>query len=376
MAFALLAPRLFDGEAFREDHAVIVEDRLIREIVPRSAISGAVEIRKLDNGFIAPGFIDVQVNGGGGVLLNETPTAEGARRIAGAHRTFGTTGLLPTVITDAPEVMASAIAGVREARLGGAANILGLHIEGPFIDRARKGAHDERFIRSMTAEDVEQLAGARCGRLMLTLAPNCVDPGLVRDLVKRGILVSLGHAESGWQAAAAAVAAGATAFTHLFNAMSQMTGREPGMVGAALASQAAFCGLIADGHHVHDVSARIALAALGRDRIMLITDAMPPAAGGPDVFRLQGREVMRKNGRLELADGTLAGSNLTMDEAVRYCVRQLGVALEDALCMASLTPARFLKLDDRLGRIAPGYLASLVHLSDELKVRGTWVEGR
>jgi N-acetylglucosamine-6-phosphate deacetylase len=211
---------------------------------------------------------------------------------------------------------------------------------------------------------------------MLTVAPNRVAPDLVRELVRQGVLVSLGHAEAGWQDAAAAVVAGATAFTHLFNAMSQMTGREPGMVGAALASPGTFCGLIADGHHVHDISARIALAALGRDRTMLISDAMPPAAGGPDVFRLQGREVTRRNGRLELADGTLAGSNLTMDEAVRYCVGKLDVTLADALRMASLTPARFLKLDDRLGRIAPGYLASLVHLSDDLQVRGTWVEGR
>ena len=375
MAFALTGARIFDGEDFRDDQAVIVEGRRIVAIESTQQVSSGIEIRHLDGGLLVPGFIDVQVNGGGGVLLNETPTIEGVNAIASAHRLFGTTGLLPTVITDAPEVTISAITAVRDARVKGNAAVLGIHVEGPFLDAKRKGAHDQRYIRALTESDIETLAAADCGRLMLTLAPNCVSTSMIAELVSKGVLVSLGHAEATAAEALAALQAGATAFTHIFNAMSQMTGREPGMVGAALASPNSFCGLIADGYHVQDIAMRVAIAAKRGDRIMLITDAMPPAAGGPDAFELQGRKVARIDGRLQLPDGTLAGSNLTIDEAVRYCVNTLDVPLADALRMASLNPATFLHLDRELGRIAKGYLASLVHLGDDLTVQKTWIEG-
>ncbi len=227
----------------------------------------------------------------------------------------------------------------------------------------------------MTAEDVDEIARLDCGRVMLTLAPNRVLPLLVKTLAERGVLVSLGHAEATYDEARLALDAGARAFTHLFNAMSQMNGREPGMAGAAMSDPRPFVGIIADGHHVHDATLKVAFSAIPPSRMMLITDAMPPAAGGPDRFSLQGRMVHRKAGRLELEDGTLAGSNLTMDEAVRHCVNSLGLAVGPVLEMASLTPARFLRLDHQLGRIAPGYLASLVHLGDDLQVRATWIDG-
>ena len=228
----------------------------------------------------------------------------------------------------------------------------------------------------MTEADVMQIAGADCGSVMLTLAPNRVSPELIRILTERGILVSLGHSEATAEEAQAALAAGARAFTHLYNAMSQLNGREPGMVGAALMDAGSFVGLIADGHHVHDLALKLALQVKPRERIMLITDAMPTAAGGPDSFSLQGRRVLRKDGRLELEDGTLAGSDLTMDAALRYCVSKLGVVLAGALRMASLSPARFLQRGHELGRIAPGYLASLVHLGEDLNVLQTWIDGK
>ena len=311
---------------------------------------------------LAPGFIDVQVNGGGGALLNDNPTIGTVRRIAESHRKFGTTGMLPTVITDAPEVLSKAIAAVKAARAENVPGVLGIHIEGPFLDKERKGAHEVRFIREMTEADVAQIANADCGSIMLTLAPNRVAPDLIKSLAGKGVLVSLGHSEASLAEVTKALASGARAFTHLFNAMSQLNGREPGMVGAALSDLNSFCGLIADGFHVHDAALKVAFAAKPHNRIMLVTDAMPTAAGGPDSFELQGRKIHLKNGKLQLDDGTLAGSNLTMDEAVRYCVERLGVALEDALRMASLNPASFLRRDHELGRIKPGYLASLVHL--------------
>jgi len=376
MAFALTGARVFDGDKIRDGFAVIVEGSRIKDVVDAGRIAAGVTRRELSGGLLTPGFIDVQVNGGGGALLNDNPSVETVKRIAASHRKFGTTGLLPTVITDAPEITEQAIAAVRQARAARVPGVLGIHIEGPFLDPARKGAHDARFIRAMNEADAARLVLADCGVVMLTLAPNKVTPELIGKLVAAGILVSLGHSEATAAEAQAALAAGARSFTHLFNAMSQMTGREPGMVGAALADAQSYCGLIADGHHVHDAAIKVALAAKPHDRIVLVSDAMPAAAGGPDRFLLQGRAVTRRNGRLQLEDGTLAGSNLTMDEAVRYCTQRLGVSLEDALRMASLNPASFLKRNHELGRIVPGYLASLVHLSDDLQVLQTWIDGK
>jgi N-acetylglucosamine-6-phosphate deacetylase len=376
MAFALTGSRVFDGESIREGLAVVIDGGRIAEVVSGNKLAASIERRVLNGGLLVPGFIDVQVNGGGGALLNDDPTIDTVRRIAESHRKFGTTGMLPTVITDAPEVLSKAIAAVKAARTGNVAGVLGIHIEGPFLDKERKGAHELRFIREMTDADVARIANADCGSVMLTLAPNRVPPNLIKSLAGKDVLISLGHSEASLAEVTKALASGARAFTHLFNAMSQLNGREPGMVGAALADPESFCGLIADGYHVHDAAMKVALAAKPRGRLMLVTDAMPTAAGGPDSFALQGRAVHLVNGKLVLDDGTLAGSNLTMDEAVRYCVERLDVNLEDALRMASLNPAAFLRREHELGRIKSGYLASLVHLSDDLQVLETWIDGK
>ncbi|WP_206733106.1 N-acetylglucosamine-6-phosphate deacetylase [Bradyrhizobium guangzhouense] len=369
----LSGARIFDGERFLDDHVVVVENSRIAAIVPHSERPNGAA-RDLGGGLLAPGYVDVQVNGGGGVLFNEDPTPEGIARIAAAHRNHGTVGLLPTLVTDAPQVMAAAIAATREARrLTPAA--LGIHLEGPFLDPRRKGAHELGYIRNLESDDIATIANADCGAMMMTLAPNRVEPESIAELARQGVLVSLGHSDASYQEARRAVEAGARAFTHLFNAMSPPTGREPGMVGAALDLDDAFVGLIADGHHVHEANLRVAVAAKRHDRFMLITDAMPPAAGGPDHFDLQGRRVTSVDGCLRLDDGTLAGSVLTMDEAVRYAVNVLRLPLADALAMASRIPATFLRRDTDLGRIAPAYLASLVHLDDELRVLETWIEG-
>ena len=371
---ALIGARIFDGERFIDDHVVVVEGARIAGVVPYAEHPcGGGEIN-LGGGLLAPGFIDVQVNGGGGALMNEHPSADVVARIAESHRKYGSVGVMPTLVTDTPDKMRAAIAAVREARRR-FPSVLGIHLEGPFLDPTRKGAHDANYIRPIETSDIEMIADADCGAVMLTVAPNRISADAIRTLAGRGVLVSLGHSEASYDEALAGVAAGARAFTHLFNAMSPFLGRTPGMVGAALDAKDAFVGIIADGHHVHPASLRIAFAAKSHDRMMLITDAMPPAAGGPDSFLLQGRRVARADGCLRLGDGTIAGSVITMDEAVRFCVRTVDVTLAHALAMASRTPAAFLRRDRDLGRIAPGYLASLVHLDDELRVRETWVEG-
>jgi N-acetylglucosamine-6-phosphate deacetylase len=375
MRTALTAARLHDGTALREGHAVLVEGADVLDVLPRGKVPDDVPLTDLGSGTLVPGFVDLQVNGGGGVLLNERPDADGVRAIAAAHRAFGTTALLPTVITDAPEVMRAAAEGVRRARQEGVPGVIGLHVEGPFIDLSRKGAHPPGRIRALSEEDLAWLASLACGAVLLTLSPALVPPGTVRQLVDAGIVVSLGHSDATEEQVRAALDAGASGFTHLFNAMSQLGHRTPGMVGAALADRSSFVGLIADGHHVADTALRVALAAKPHDRIVLVSDAMPPAAGGPDVFHLQGRPATRSGGSLRLADGTLAGSVLTMDEALRYVVHRLGVSLEQAVPMTGLNPARWIGQEARHGRLAPGAAASLVHLSHDLTVKGVWAAG-
>ena len=371
----LKGARLFDGEGFRDGCAVVIEDRRIAGVVREYDIAGEAVV-DLGGGLLAPGFVDAQVNGGGGKLLNTSPDVATIRTIAAAHRAHGTVALLPTVITDAPRILEDAIAAVRQAVAEAVPGVLGIHIEGPFLDPARKGAHAGRFLREMTDADVAWLGSTSLATVLTTVAPNRVTPAQIRALAAAGVIVSLGHSDAGYDAATAALDAGARGFTHLYNAMSQMNGREPGMVGAALSDPRAFAGIIADGYHVHAAAFRAAFAAMGPERLMLVSDAMPPAAGGPPDFDLQGRTVKLVQGRLELSDGTLAGSALTMDAAVRHCVARLGIDLSAALRMASLTPARFLGRDHELGRIAQDYLASLVHLGDDLSVRRTWIEGQ
>ena len=367
--------RLFDGERMIDDHALLAEDGAVVAVVPVAQRPLGAEGFDLGGGILAPGLIDWQVNGGGGVLFNETTTAAGIRAIVEAHRTDGTTSLLPTLITDAPQKLEAALAAAAEAwkSVPGA---LGIHVEGPFIDVRRKGAHPVEFIRTMALEDADRLIAAKAGVMLVTLAPAAVSNDLIARLAQGGIIVSIGHAEATAEEAQAAFAAGASAVTHLYNAMSQLGHRQPGLVGAALADPGIFCGFIADGHHVHETAARAAFNAKGADGIALISDAMPPAAGGPKLSRLEGRRVTQIGTRLTLDDGTLAGAAITLMDAVRYATRTLGIDLADALKMATLTPARLLRVDDRIGRLKPGYRADLVHLGGDLSVRGTWIGGQ
>ncbi len=352
---------LFDGFAMRLDCALVVEGGRIAAVTPVAGRPRDGEQVDLGGGVLSPGFIDWQVNGGGGVLFNAEPTPEGIAKIAAAHRAFGTTSLLPTLITDAPEVLAEGLKAAKAA-LGRTPGSLGIHVEGPFIDVARKGVHRPDFIRPMRPDDVAALIGAEAGTMLVTLAPNIVGLADIAVLAMAGIIVSLGHSEASPEQADAAFRAGARAVTHLFNAMSELQGRAPGLVGAALARRDVFCGIIADGLHVHPASIRAAFAAKGAGALCLVSDAMPPAAGGADSFALQGRAIHREDGRLVDSAGALAGAAITMRDAVAYCVEVLGLPLADALQIATSTPARLLRLQAEIGTMAVGARADLVHL--------------
>jgi N-acetylglucosamine-6-phosphate deacetylase len=371
----LYGARLFDGEQLHDDSALVVEGASIQAFVPfRDRPRGGEQV-DLGGGILSPGFIDWQINGGGGVLFNAEPTVEGIAAIAAAHRRAGVTAFLPTVVTDAPRVLGQALAAAREAQAH-VPGALGVHVEGPFIDPKRKGVHPPQFIRPMLEQDADALIAARAGVTVVTLAPVSVPPDRVARLAKAGIVVSLGHSDASAEEAQSVFDAGARAVTHLFNAMSQLNSRAPGVVGAALADPRIICGLIADGEHAHALAYRAALAAKGARGVALVSDAMSPAAGGPDVFELQGRRMTRVGNKLVAEDGTLAGAAITMRDAVDYVVRTLKLPLADALTMATLTPARLLRVDHRIGRLKPGLRADLAHLTDDLQVAEVWSGGR
>ena len=374
MAFALTGARVFDGEAFRDGQSVVIEAGRIAAVLPDADVAATIPRRRIA-GLLAPGFIDTQVNGGGGVLFNDTPTVAGIRAIGAAHRRFGTTGFLPTLITDRPERMAAALAAVRDGLAQRVPGLLGIHLEGPFLNPARRGVHDPGLMRPIDPADLALMTSLRSGRTLVTLAPEQVPPDTIGRLVQAGVIVSAGHTAASHAAVVGALQQGLTGFTHLFNAMPPLGSREPGPVGAALDDRASWCGLIVDLQHVAAPTLRIAIAAKGWHRMMLVTDAMPTVGTDLTEFTLLGRRVLRAGGRLTTEDGTLAGSDLDMAGAVRNVVQVLGLPLERALAMASLVPATFLGLDGELGRIAPGHRASLVLLDDGLQVRESWIEG-
>jgi N-acetylglucosamine-6-phosphate deacetylase len=371
--YAVAAAAIFDGEVVRNNGAVIIEGERIAAVVSRRDMPAGVPLRELPDGaWLAPGFIDVQVNGGGDVLFNNDPTPEGIAAIAAAHRRFGTTGLLPTLITDSDEKMRAARAAV-DAAMPTQPGVLGIHFEGPFLSPEKPGVHDPKLMRAPTAWHRELLAES-AGVTLVTLAPERVPDLFIRFLVSHGVRVSLGHSMATYDQTLAAMADGLTGFTHLFNAMRPLSAREPGPVAAALESPDCWYGLIVDGIHVAPPMLRLALKGAGTP--MLVTDAMPSVGGTKGSFTLYGREIFAEGGRITTPDGTLAGSGIDMASAVRNCVTLLGVPLADALRFASRAPAEFLGLGNRFGRIAPGYRADMVVLDPtDIRVLGTYLAG-
>ncbi|MDR3471752.1 MAG: N-acetylglucosamine-6-phosphate deacetylase [Devosia sp.] len=375
---AFVGARIFDGERWHDDAALLAGVDGVEGVVAGDAL-GDLPVERLDGGLLVPGFVDLQVNGGGGVLLNEQPTLDGIRTICTTHARFGTTALLPTLITDTPEVTARTVAAGIAAAAARIPGFLGLHIEGPHLSIARKGAHDPGLIRPMDDVDIERLVAAR-GRLpnlLTTVAAETVHPQQIARLAGAGVHVSIGHSDAGLAQVVAAARAGASLATHLFNAMSQIGNREPGVVGAVLAEGGLHAGLIADGIHVHPESIGIALRAKrGPGRIFLVTDAMSPTGTEMTSFTLNGRTIYRSEGALRLADGTLAGADLTMIEAIAFMHRRIGLPLQEALRMATVYPADALGLAGRHGRLGAGAAADFVHLSEALAVQATWIGGR
>jgi N-acetylglucosamine-6-phosphate deacetylase len=374
---ALVNGRVLTDEGLVDDRCVLIEGGRIVDIVgPGDARCTTAQQRDLGGNLLLPGFVDSQVNGGGGVLFNGAPSVEAIRAIGSAHRKFGTTGFLPTLISADLDVVADAIKAVQAALAAGVPGVLGIHIEGPFLNVERKGIHDPGKIRELDQSAVELLTSLRGGRTLVTLAPEMTTPDMIKKLVIAGVVVSAGHTNATYEQIRGALQEGLTGFTHLFNAMSQLTGREPGVVGAALDDPDSWCGIIVDGEHTDPVVLRISMRCKRHDRFMLVTDAMPSVGTNNKSFDLQGRKIT-VSGHLCLdEDGRLAGSNIDMASCVRNAVTLLGLPLPEAVRMGSLYPAEFLGLAHEIGRIAPGYRANFVLADEQLHVLDTWIDGQ
>ena len=366
---------LADGR-LRDDLAVITRGALIARVQPAGEpVEAGARTIDLAGDYLLPGFIDVQVNGGGGVLFNDRPDLDGICAIAEAHRPFGTTGLMPTLIRDDLDVVRQGLAAVEQAIAEGVPGVLGIHIEGPFLNEARRGVHDAGKLRQLTRDTVDELEPLPNGPTMLTLAPETIDPVLISELSAKGFIVCGGHSDARQADVRQALQNGMRGFTHLYNAMSQLTAREPGMVGQALAHADSWCGIIADGHHVAPASLDIAWRCKGTRRLMLVTDAMPCVGSADPSFVLLGKEVTVRGGVCVDSEGTLAGTAIDMAAAVRTMADLSGCSFADACTMASATPAEFLGVGDRRGAIREGLFADLVIMDRDQRVKQTVIAG-
>jgi len=374
---ALVNGRVLIDSGLVDDRSVLIEgDRILAIVAANDPRCAAAQKHDLAGKLLLPGFIDLQVNGGGGVLFNDAPSVESIRAIGATHRKFGTAGFLPTLISADLDVVATAIAAAQAALVAKVPGVLGIHIEGPFLNVERKGIHDPEKFRELDPAAVRLLSSLQGGRTLVTLAPEMTTPAMIRKLVDAGVVVSAGHTNATYEQIQVALKEGLTGFTHLFNAMSPLTGRAPGVVGAALDDPDSWCGIIVDGEHTDPVVLRISMRCKRHDRFMLVTDAMPGVGTNNKSFLIGGRKIHVSGNLCMDDDGRLAGSNIDMASCVRNAMSMLGLSLPEAVRMASLYPAQFMGLAHELGRIAPGYRANFVIADDQIHVSETWIDGR
>ncbi|WP_261833717.1 N-acetylglucosamine-6-phosphate deacetylase [Vibrio ishigakensis] len=372
--YALTNCTLFTGSDTLYQHAVIIDGDTIVKVCPQAELDSSIKTIDLEGANVSPGFIDLQLNGCGGVMFNDEINADTLQTMQAANQKSGCTSYLPTLITSSDEDMRAAITAQREFEAQYANQSLGLHLEGPYLNLARKGIHTESYIRQSDDEMVDFICDNADVVAKVTLAPEQNNPEHVKKLAEAGIVVSIGHTNATYQEAREGFANGITFATHLFNAMTPMTGREPGVVGAIYDTPEVYAGIIADGFHVDYANIRIAQRVKG-EKLVLVTDATAPAGAEMTEFNFVGKTVYVKDGKCVGADGTLGGSALTMIEAVENCVKHVGISLDETLRMASLYPAKAIGIDHKLGRIKSGMIANLAIFDSNFKVLNTVVNG-
>lgn len=370
---------IFDGEAIHHNKALVIDGQNIHGVyaenkLPEGSKANDCSVIDCQGQLITAGFIDTQVNGASNTLFNDSPTVESIRIIASYHRRYGTTGLLPTLISPSRALIGKALLATTSAAKNTTSGCLGIHIEGPFLNKEKRGVHPEEQILNFTSHDLALLSQLP-NQTLVTIAPEALTPEQITTLTKAGVIISLGHSNANFETTITALNSGASGFTHLFNAMSPLTSREPNMVGAALADENSWCGIIVDGYHVHPCSLKIAIKSKPQGKVFLVTDAIHAVGSDKHELNLLGQTIINSKGKVCTPEGTLAGSGLTMIEAVKNTISMLDMSLEESLRMASLYPAQFLGMDNQLGRIKSGYQASLIALDDDLNVTKSWVNG-
>ncbi len=372
---ALISERIFTGKKMLFCHAILINGNIIDDICHINDIPCDYIIDDMGKGILTAGFIDLQVNGGGGVLFNDDPTINAIEKIAKAHRGFGSTSILPTLISDDFKIMQQACNAVETAISNNIAGILGIHLEGPYINIARKGVHNGDMIRKFEDDLFSILKIDKLGSSILTVAPEMLDVGILKKLVATGFKICAGHTAAKYDDIKIALSEGLSGFTHLFNAMTPMNSRKPGVVGAALEDDDSYCGIIVDGHHIHKAVMKIAIAAKAKGRMILVSDSMPSVGAKDKSFKINGEDIIVENGRCITKDGVLAGSDLDMITAVKNTVMMLGIDMEESLRMASLYPAKYMGVDNRLGAISKGLHADIIHINDDFTISATWING-
>lgn len=366
-SFKLSVRHLYDGTLIQNNKTLTVEDGIIQ------SIDDCSNSQQIEQGLLIPGFIDVQVNGGGGYLFNQSPTATTIEKISVAHQQFGTTGWLPTLVTDSFEKMQAAADAVAES-IDKKNGVLGIHYEGPFLSTNKRGVHSSQLIRKLSDKDLALFSRDDLGKVLITIAPENVSPTQISELVSTGIIVSIGHSAATYSQTMQAIEAGATGFTHLYNAMSALTSREPGVVGAALVSENTFSGIILDGIHLHPAAAKVAYNS--STDLMLVTDAMPPVGTEDENFEFFGQAIKRLGNQLTDSEGRLAGSTLDMLSAVQNAEEMLEIDFIKAVDLATKNPANFLGLDKQFSKLASGYKASMLLIDEQHKIKSSWQNGR
>ncbi|END2487861.1 TPA: N-acetylglucosamine-6-phosphate deacetylase [Vibrio vulnificus] len=373
--YALTNCKIYTGSDVLSEHALIIENDLIQSIVPAADLPSGIEVKDLAGANVSPGFIDLQLNGCGGVMLNDEITAETMQIMHKANLKSGCTSFLPTLITSSDEDMRAAISAAREYHAQYQNQSLGLHLEGPYLNVMKKGIHSVNYIRPSDTSMVDFICENADVVAKVTLAPELNDPEHIEKLRNAGIVVSIGHTNATYAEARKGFEAGITFATHLFNAMTPMVGREPGVVGAIYDTPDVYAGIIADGFHVDYANIRIAHKIKG-EKLVLVTDATAPAGANMDYFIFVGKKVYYRDGKCVDENGTLGGSALTMIEAVQNTVEHVGIALDEALRMATLYPAKAIGVDAQLGRIKKGYIANLTVFDRDFNVKATVVNGQ
>lgn len=376
MVTALSNGRIFTGSEWLNQCAIIIEQEKIIALCHENNLPENIDLHiDLQGHKLIPGLIDTQVNGGGGVLFNDAPTLATLRTIGAAHRQYGTTGFYPTLISDDISVMEKAIDAVAHAITVKVPGVLGIHLEGPFLNPERKGVHNAEKFKIIDDAALQLLSSLKVGKTLITIAPELTTPEMISRLVNAGIIVAAGHSAANYEQTKIAINAGLTSFTHLFNAMTPLTSREPGMVGAALEDENTWCGIIADGFHVHPATLKIAHAAKTKGKMILVTDAMPSVGAMDKSFMLNGEIIRSENGRLATANGTLAGSDLNMLAAIKNAVEMAGIELDEAIRMASAYPAAMMGIAETHGTIGVGHNASMILIDENYKLRRSWIDG-